>query len=461
MIKVYTTAFMALIFLKVCAANFTNFSLYGDEAQYWIWSQDLSMGYFSKPPLIAWLLSAHTILFGHSFLSLKIFPILIYFFIFYSFYQFCLNLNISKNNALICAFSFLIIPAASISSFIISTDLLLLLFWTLGMTQLLKLRERPSLKKFFLLGVFLGLAFLSKYAAVYFLLSFVLLMFFDKKLFLALKNNLIGCLFFLAILTLILLPNIYWNINNEWITFSHTKDNANLQNMNLSLYEPFKFLVSQALMLGPVLLLAFFYLFKSFSLDFENKFLLIFSLPVFFIVLIESFLVRANANWAAPALISTFLLMFRLVSERKQNWIFINFITNYVVCVFLFISILTSSNIKIFDRINGIENFVFEILDIAGNKDIAVSDRIIFSNITYKVRSKPNKIYMPYKNGEAITNHFQISAPMSKDRNSGFFLIGDPSDVSYLTKENEVELLKEFDVPFSSSKLKFYEVVFK
>ena len=29
-----------------------------DEAQYWIWSRDLALGYFSKPPLLAWLISA-------------------------------------------------------------------------------------------------------------------------------------------------------------------------------------------------------------------------------------------------------------------------------------------------------------------------------------------------------------------------------------------------------------------
>ena len=42
-----------------------------------------------------------------------------------------------------------------------------------------------------------------------------------------------------------------------------------------------------------------------------------------------------------------------------------------------------------------------------------------------------------------------------------FYLIGSKNDVSYLLKENEIEQLKEFDVPFSSSKLKLYEVIFK
>ena len=120
---------LVIVGLKICAAFFTNFSLYGDEAQYWLWSQNLDLGYFSKPPLLAWFLSGYVDLFGDSFFSLKMFPLLIYFLIFFAVYKLCLQLCFSKKNSVICSFSFLLIPAASVSSFLISTDLLLLLFW--------------------------------------------------------------------------------------------------------------------------------------------------------------------------------------------------------------------------------------------------------------------------------------------------------------------------------------------
>ena len=81
--------------------------------------------------------------------------------------------------------------------------------------------------------------------------------------------------------------------------------------------------------------------------------------------------------------------------------------------------------------------------------------------MSYEMRNAPNTIFMPYKNGESITNHFQIVSALSQKRQIDFYLIGSKNDVSYLLKENEIEQLKEFDVPFSSSKLKFYEVVFK
>ncbi|MDC0232860.1 glycosyltransferase family 39 protein [Pelagibacteraceae bacterium] len=459
--RVFALSVLLIIALKICASFFTNFSLYGDEAQYWLWSQNLDLGYFSKPPLLAWFLSGHIMLFGDSFFSLKMFPLLIYFLICFAVYKLCLQLYMSRGSSAICSFSFILIPAASVSSFLISTDLLLLLFWVLAMTKLLEIREGGSVLNFFLLGVFLGLAFLAKYAAVYFLLSFLILIIADKKILTSLKSFTLRWFVLVLVLVLILLPNIYWNINNGWVTLSHTSNNANLKNLSLNFSEPFKFLLSQIFMVGPVLFLSFLFIFKSFRLDFENKFLLIFSLPIIIIVLIESFLVRANANWAAPALISIFVLFFRLVVETKKNLIIVNFGFNYLVAVFLFVSVLVSSDIKMFDRIRGVDVLVGEVLKKAGNKDLVISDRIIFSNISYEIRERPNNIYMPHKSGEEITNHFQMVSPLTQTRQSGFYLIGNHGDIKYLLKENEVRLLKEFSVSFSSSKLKFYEVVFK
>ena len=196
-----------------------------------------------------------------------------------------------------------------------------------------------------------------------------------------------------------MLPNVYWNFNNGWVTLSHTADNTNLQNLNLNFYEPLKFLVSQIFMLGVVLFFSFLYVIRSFHLDFENKFLLVFSLPIIFIVLIESFLVRANANWAAPALVSLFILMYKLVAQRNNRLIIINFATNYLVGAFLFVSILVSSNLTIFDRIKGLDAFVNDIVKIVGDKDIVISDRILFSSMSYEMRNRPNNIFMPYKEG--------------------------------------------------------------
>ena len=45
--------------------------LHVDEAQYWVWSQSLDWGYYSKPPVIAALIAASTALLGDGLLGVK------------------------------------------------------------------------------------------------------------------------------------------------------------------------------------------------------------------------------------------------------------------------------------------------------------------------------------------------------------------------------------------------------
>ena len=54
-ILLFAFCFVFLL-IKIYSIYTTNFNLFGDEAQYWLWSKNLDYGYFSKPPLTSWLL---------------------------------------------------------------------------------------------------------------------------------------------------------------------------------------------------------------------------------------------------------------------------------------------------------------------------------------------------------------------------------------------------------------------
>ena len=70
--KILSFAVFFLIVFKVVAIYFTEFSLYGDEAQYWLWSQNLDLGYYSKPPFLAWLINSFTSICGNSEICIRI-----------------------------------------------------------------------------------------------------------------------------------------------------------------------------------------------------------------------------------------------------------------------------------------------------------------------------------------------------------------------------------------------------
>ena len=60
------------LIIKLISISATNFNLYGDEAQYWIWSKNLAFGYYSKPPLLAWVIRVYNTFGGDSFFILKL-----------------------------------------------------------------------------------------------------------------------------------------------------------------------------------------------------------------------------------------------------------------------------------------------------------------------------------------------------------------------------------------------------
>ena len=57
-------AVLALTLYRVVLLAFASADLFVDEAQYWAWGQHLEFGYYSKPPLIAWVIRAVTTLAG-------------------------------------------------------------------------------------------------------------------------------------------------------------------------------------------------------------------------------------------------------------------------------------------------------------------------------------------------------------------------------------------------------------
>ena len=66
------------VVLKVIAVSTTSLNLYGDEAQYWLWSKNLAFGYYSKPPLLPWLIRLFGLIAGDTFFAIKLIPISLY-----------------------------------------------------------------------------------------------------------------------------------------------------------------------------------------------------------------------------------------------------------------------------------------------------------------------------------------------------------------------------------------------
>lgn len=306
---------------RALSSYFMGHSLYGDEAQYWVWSQEFALGYYSKPPLMAWVIRFFTSMFGDGPFVIRLFPLIAYPLSATAIYLLGKRM-FSGVHAFWVAFIFLTIPGISFSSFLASTDPLLLLFWSFGLLFLWRACETNQVKWWVLTGVCIGLGFLAKYAMIAFIASMMLVIVCSpqrKAIF-----STMGVWISLSVSVLFLLPNLYWNMENGFVSFVHTVDNANLAGHYFQLKYLPEFLMGQFGLLGPILFPVLVYLLvrkiKEIWHDPALRFLFLFTVPLFVFFTIKAILSGAHPNWTAPAYITGVILVVHWILEKDHKW---------------------------------------------------------------------------------------------------------------------------------------------
>ncbi len=331
--------FLTLVFItliRIYILFFSPVELSVDEAQYWHWSKNLDFGYFTKPPFIAWTIGLSTKLFGNEEWAVRLFSPIMHFFISITLWittQFAFGYKAGRIAALLWIFT----PAASLGSFIISTDTPLLLFWSLALLFIFKTFKDDSYISASFAGTSLGLAFLSKYAALYFIVLLILWwVIYERGKALSLKKLLVCLISSFIVAT----PNLYWNYSNDFVTASHTISNANLSEIIINYANVIDFLSSQLLVFGPIIFLLYlFIVFNSFFKDKNFSLLGMLSLPIIALILVQSFLKIANPNWAVTAYISATLMIsaYAIIQKHKmlrlltKFGLFINFVLSLLI----------------------------------------------------------------------------------------------------------------------------------
>jgi 4-amino-4-deoxy-L-arabinose transferase-like glycosyltransferase len=243
-----------LLLLRLLLVVTSPLELYADEAQYWRWGDTLEWGYYSKPPMIAWMIHLSTAIFGDSEWAIRILAP-----VFHTIAAVCLFLLSRKmfgsTAGLFTTVTYLLMPGVVLSSSVISTDGVLFPFWCLALLLFWRLREgEAGWLSVIALGTAIGIGFLSKYAMLYFAIGIALTCLIDRPTRSAVFS--LKGAGFLAIAALVFAPHILWNAANDFKTVSHTVDNANLGGELFNLDHLPKFLTDQMGVFGPVAFIA-------------------------------------------------------------------------------------------------------------------------------------------------------------------------------------------------------------
>ncbi|MBC7905976.1 MAG: glycosyltransferase family 39 protein, partial [Rhodospirillaceae bacterium] len=277
----------------------------------------------SKPPMVAWAIAATTALFGESEGAVKLSSTLAH----TGIALLLLPLGRTLYNETVGAWAgmaWITMPAVSLSALMITTDPFLLFFWTAALLALVEAPRRglgPN-RWWVLLGLAFGFGLLSKYAMAFFVACLGLWMVWDKDARRLLKAP--GLWLAGGMGLLIYAPNLLWNAANGFVSYAHTKDNANLKG---GLFNPDKlaeFIGGQFGVFGPILMTALVLAVIAAcrkGADPKARLLTAFTLPVLAVMTAESFLSRANANWTAPAFVGGILLAVSFLAMRAPRWL--------------------------------------------------------------------------------------------------------------------------------------------
>ena len=288
----------------------TPLNLGPDEAQYWSWSLTPAFGYFSKPPMIAWLIGASTAICGDGEACIRITAPLMHgasaLFVF-----FAARTLYDERTGLWSAAAYALMPGTSFSSLLITTDVPLLFFWALALLALAELRRKPSALWAIVFGLAIGLGLISKYAMLYFVLG-IALAFIPTIEGRSLLFSRWG-VFALLAAAVAFAPNAVWNAMNSLETVSHTASNANWGAAHLfNIGRLGEFLVAQIGIIGPIaagiLGWGAIHGWRDRKWSSADTLLLSLALPALVIIATQAFISRANANWAAPAFVALSIL---------------------------------------------------------------------------------------------------------------------------------------------------------
>ena len=276
--------------------------LYPDEAQYWFWAQYPAWGYYSKPPLVPWLIALTTAAFGDSEAAVRLSAPLLHAVAAGFIYGIGARLY-DRRTGFWAALAYATFPGVSLSAFIISTDAALLPCWAAALYAFVRAREEPGGGRWWAVaGIAAGLGLLAKFAMAYWLISALGFVAFVPQE----RRHLRPLLAATGLAVAIYLPNLWWNWSNGFVSYLHVRDNAHLAGSLIHPGHFLEFFGSQFGVIGPLFFAALIAIVaRPANLAAPPaRLLAAFSLPTLGLMLGESFLSRAEPNWAAPAYVS-------------------------------------------------------------------------------------------------------------------------------------------------------------
>jgi 4-amino-4-deoxy-L-arabinose transferase-like glycosyltransferase len=418
----FTAVLLGLLAVfRYVGLHYSVVDLFIDESQYWAWSRDLAFGYFSKPPLLAWIIAASGAVCGDGEFCVRAASPIFYFGTSLAIYAIAEELYDART-AFWSALIFALLPGVVFSSRIISTDVPLLLCWALALLAFVKLLRGPDGRWALVLGFAIGVGMLAKYAMAYFLAGIAFAALFDRAARdVLLRRQTWGAL---ALALVVVSPNVLWNVSNGFVTVKHTGGNIQGEGLHFSPRGVLDFLAAQFGVAGPLLfgtLLVAFVRFRNEAVTRPDRLMLAFALPALAAVTALGFFRYPNANWAAPTFVSAAVVVVAIwIRQERVLLLGATLAIGLIAQAALLVGDAIAYSVRVpqigdlYRRTLGWRELgaaVEQKAREAGAKTVAADGRHELASLTYYLRKAPLPV-RSWPSGDAPDNYFEMASAL-------------------------------------------------
>ncbi len=406
---------LAVTAARVVALWFDRTDLFVDEAQYWAWSRSLDWGYFSKPPMIGWVIRGATELAGSNAPFWVRLP-----------GPLCHGATALILGAAAgrlwggmargaVALGYVTLPMTALGSLLVSTDTIMAPFYAGALFFWVRVTREGGRGDAALLGLCIGLAVMSKYVGIFAPITMAIAALFVPGARMRLSDAAIAT----GVALVVVAPNLVWNLSHGMATLSHTIDNVDwvkaepevARGLNWSSLA--EFLGSQFAVVGPVVFAAL--LIRPFRAA-APRALLWMSLPIVAVFCGQALVSRAYGNWAVAAYFAGALAVLPWLRERP-GWWRASLAANGALCVLLpllavFPEGLRHEGTPVLSRYLGREAASQAALSATREMamPIAAESRDLLADLVYTGRTSGVPVYSWPSHGEADNFYAQTMA---------------------------------------------------
>jgi len=451
---------LLLLGYRLLALYFEAPGLFFDEAYYFGWAQTPDWGYFSKPPMVAWLIALSTGLFGVSEFTVKLPAPLLFFAT--AWVIFLITNRLGGPRAGFMAYAvFFSMPWIGLESWFITTDAPLLLSWALCWYFFLRAREQDQWRDWLLAGVFGGLGLLSKYTMGLFPIAVLVWMIWQRD-FSPFKSLKFWAL--VAVAGALFAPNLWWNYQQGWPSFIHTFDLAGVEGTRSP--NPIEFFIGQFAVFGPI---AFALLLSQLAPQRARTQKLAMALCFIPLALFMAQSLRSNVflNWAGMAYVAGAVLVgLRMAPLRR--WVITTALTiNLILAVGFYhfntwaslLNVTLTVNTTPFARVEGWREFGLHTRDLLKQYPDHITiaqNRTINSYLSFYLDNAQN-VVRTIEPQNPVRDHYQLKYVAAVDERQAIFISPRRLSESRLAQlATDSELIDTLEIPLYDTVRRFY-----